>query len=393
MPGRIFISYSKADPEPTRALADFLTAQGYSVWWDTNLTSGEVFREVIDRELAAADAVIVIWTAHSVASNWVISEADDAARRGKLITVRTKDLEPWRIPKPYNTYQADPVENRDAVLAAVRRVAGEPPKPEVKSSPSLSEATVYEALALEHWQAIKASADPAKLHSFLNEFGGTKCASLARTEYERLAEREWRKLANSKDVRALHGFCLLFPGTLQMQLARSLISGLTSNPETMERFLQGTVSSNRFASFINRHPMGVSLVWLLMNLPLILALSILFHGGKWSYLTFTTAFLNFFLSRVLLYLFALSTTAFYLLQSRRNLLQPDEIAIYWFGWALSLGAVVHAFWIDKDWPAIIGSREETANFFSVLIIVVSGVLTLAWWKVHRRRWSSQEIAS
>ncbi len=27
MPGRIFISYSKADPEPTRALADFLTAQ------------------------------------------------------------------------------------------------------------------------------------------------------------------------------------------------------------------------------------------------------------------------------------------------------------------------------------------------------------------------------
>ena len=124
MPGRIFISYSKAEPEPTRALADFLTAQGYSVWWDTNLTSGEVFREVIDRELAAADAVIVIWTAHSVASNWVISEADDAARRSKLITLRTGDLEPWRIPKPYNTYQADLVDNRDAVLAAVRRVGG-----------------------------------------------------------------------------------------------------------------------------------------------------------------------------------------------------------------------------------------------------------------------------
>jgi hypothetical protein len=157
MPGRIFISYSKADPEPTRALADFLTAQGYSVWWDTNLTSGEVFREVIDRELAAADAVIVIWTAHSVASNWVISEADDAARRGKLITVRTSDLEPWRIPKPYNTYQADLVDNRNAVLAAVRRVAGKPPKTELKPAPSLSEATLHEAL--EHWQAIKTSAD------------------------------------------------------------------------------------------------------------------------------------------------------------------------------------------------------------------------------------------
>ena len=125
MPGRIFISYSKADPEPTRALADFLTAQGYTVWWDTNLTSGEVFREVIDRELAAADAVIVIWTAHSVASNWVVSEADDAARRNKLITVRTGDLEPWRIPKPYTAYHTDLAGNHEAVCAAVRRVTGE----------------------------------------------------------------------------------------------------------------------------------------------------------------------------------------------------------------------------------------------------------------------------
>jgi hypothetical protein len=128
MPGRIFISYSKADPKPTRELADFLTAQGYSVWWDTNLTAGEVFREVIDRELDAADAVIVIWTAHSVASNWVIAEADHGARRNRLITLRAADVEPWRIPKPYNTYQADPVDNRDAVLAAVHRLLGKPLK-------------------------------------------------------------------------------------------------------------------------------------------------------------------------------------------------------------------------------------------------------------------------
>ncbi len=188
MPGRIFISYSKAEPKPAQELAEFLTAQGYTVWWDTNLTLGEVFREVIDRELAAADAVIVIWTAHSVASNWVISEADDAARRNKLITVRTKDLEPWRIPKPYNTYQADLVDNRAAVLAAVRRVAGEPPKREIKPGPSLSEATLREALALEHWQAIKASVDPAKLRSFLKEFVATRCATLARAELERLTK-------------------------------------------------------------------------------------------------------------------------------------------------------------------------------------------------------------
>jgi len=212
MPGRIFISYSKAEPEPTQELAASLAAQGYSVWWDTNLTSGEVFREVIDRELDAADAVIVIWTSHSVASNWVIAEADHAARRNRLITVRAQDLEPWRIPKPYNTYQADLVDNRNAVLAAVRRVAGEPPKPEVKSSPNLSEAALNEALALEHWRAIKTSADPTKFRSFLADFGDTKCAPLARAEFERLAKSELQKHTDPRDFRAQKAILHRIPG-------------------------------------------------------------------------------------------------------------------------------------------------------------------------------------
>jgi hypothetical protein len=148
MPGRIFISYSKDDPKPTQELADFLTAHGYRVWWDTNLTAGEVFRDTIDRELDAADAVIVIWTAHSVASNWVIAEAEHGARRNRLITLRTVDLAPWRIPKPYGTYHTEVVDNRKAILAALRRLLGEPPRQKAQPALSLSEATVREALAL-----------------------------------------------------------------------------------------------------------------------------------------------------------------------------------------------------------------------------------------------------
>ena len=81
----IFISYSKQQPQPTRDVAAYLTSEGYSVWWDANLTSGELFRDVIDRELDAAKAVIVIWTAHLVASKWVLAEADHADRDGRLI--------------------------------------------------------------------------------------------------------------------------------------------------------------------------------------------------------------------------------------------------------------------------------------------------------------------
>jgi TIR domain len=122
--GRVFISYSKQHPEPTRDIAAYLESQGYSVWWDTNLTSGEIFREVIDQELDAADAVIVIWTADSVDSDWVRSEAQHAVRQNKLIPLRTKDLDVWRIPKPYGELQTGIVDDREAILKAVRRVLG-----------------------------------------------------------------------------------------------------------------------------------------------------------------------------------------------------------------------------------------------------------------------------
>jgi TIR domain len=98
MLGKIFISYSNQEPKPTRDVAALLTSAGYAVWWDTNLTPGEIFREVIDRELDEADAVIVIWTLHSVSSKWVLAEADHAERQGKLITLRTKDIETWTTP-------------------------------------------------------------------------------------------------------------------------------------------------------------------------------------------------------------------------------------------------------------------------------------------------------
>lgn len=121
---KIFISYSKTTPNPTTAIAEFLTAQGHSVWWDKNIVAGEVFRDSIDRELDAADVVIVIWTPASIRSQWVIAEADHAAKARKLVTLRTEDVAPGEIPKPYNTYHVDLVENGQAILNAIHRTAG-----------------------------------------------------------------------------------------------------------------------------------------------------------------------------------------------------------------------------------------------------------------------------
>jgi hypothetical protein len=121
---QIFISYSKKDPRPTRDVAAFLEREGYSVWWDADLTSGQAFGDIIDKELDAAHAAIVIWTIDSVKSKWVRAEARHADRHGKLIPLRTKDLEIWQIPKPFSEYHTDLVDDREAILKAVRRILG-----------------------------------------------------------------------------------------------------------------------------------------------------------------------------------------------------------------------------------------------------------------------------
>ncbi|MBI1385932.1 MAG: TIR domain-containing protein [Rhizobiales bacterium] len=120
---RIFLSYSRAQRATIEELAALLEANGHEVWWDAELISGEPFRTVIDREINRADVAIVVWTPDSINSNWVIAEADHAERQAKLLPLRTAEVEPWQIPKPYGTLHAELVGNEDRVLAAVAAAA------------------------------------------------------------------------------------------------------------------------------------------------------------------------------------------------------------------------------------------------------------------------------
>jgi hypothetical protein len=133
---QVFISYSKADAEPTIALARALEAAGISVWWDTSLLPDDPhFPETIRREITSASAAIVIWTPASVTSRWVYAEAKVADEQDKLIQLRTSSLDQVGIPLPFNTGQIGLITELNRLFQALER-KGVKPKPKASIAPT-----------------------------------------------------------------------------------------------------------------------------------------------------------------------------------------------------------------------------------------------------------------
>src|SRR3974390_858862 len=71
----IFLSYTREDQPAAQRFAEAFEAQGFSVWWDVTLRSGEAYDQVTEEALRTAKAVVVLWSKKSVASRWVRAEA------------------------------------------------------------------------------------------------------------------------------------------------------------------------------------------------------------------------------------------------------------------------------------------------------------------------------
>ena len=52
----IFISYAREDVATAKMFAGAFSREGFQVWWDAAIHSGETFDEVIEKELRAARA-------------------------------------------------------------------------------------------------------------------------------------------------------------------------------------------------------------------------------------------------------------------------------------------------------------------------------------------------
>ncbi len=100
----IFISYSRSDRERCTAIRGALEALKVDVWSDAGIGAGSSFDREIEREIAAAKALLVLWSAASAESDWVRNEARTGKERSGLIAVQ---LEPCQLPLEFRSIQAE----------------------------------------------------------------------------------------------------------------------------------------------------------------------------------------------------------------------------------------------------------------------------------------------
>jgi adenylate cyclase len=98
----IFISYARSTAGQAQQVAEALRGLGYGVWRDDELPAHRAYAEVIAERLQTAKAVVVIWSADAVKSEWVQSEADQARADHKLVQLA---IDGAKLPMPFDRIQ------------------------------------------------------------------------------------------------------------------------------------------------------------------------------------------------------------------------------------------------------------------------------------------------
>jgi adenylate cyclase len=98
----VFISYARSTEADARKIADALRALGYRIWRDDELPAHRSYAEVIEERLTTAKAVVVVWSAEAVKSEWVRSEANRAREDRKLVQLT---LDSAKLPMPFDQIQ------------------------------------------------------------------------------------------------------------------------------------------------------------------------------------------------------------------------------------------------------------------------------------------------
>jgi len=137
----VFISYAREDLERVRAIVGVIEAAGYSVFWDRDVPPGMTWRQYIGKALEEAKCVIVVWSKHSIESDWVMEEADDGRQRRILVPLTIENVVP---PLGFRAIQHENLSNWDGdpdhrgisrLLHSIQGITGKAPeeKPQIEA--------------------------------------------------------------------------------------------------------------------------------------------------------------------------------------------------------------------------------------------------------------------
>jgi len=126
----VFLSYAREDEARARQLATALGQRGFSVFWDREIPPGQTWHSYIGEALANARCVVVAWSRHSVASQWVLEEASEGKDRNVLVPVLFEAVPPpfgFRAIQAASLIDWRPGQRSAAfegLLGAIRRIVG-----------------------------------------------------------------------------------------------------------------------------------------------------------------------------------------------------------------------------------------------------------------------------
>lgn len=90
----VYVSYASKDRPFVASIIERLTACGVSIFWDQSIRPGASWQQSLQVAMEAAKAILVIWTEHSVVSDWTQSEAAFGRTNSKLVPIRVGAARP-----------------------------------------------------------------------------------------------------------------------------------------------------------------------------------------------------------------------------------------------------------------------------------------------------------
>jgi predicted ATPase len=131
----VFVSYSSQDRARVKPLVEAIERRGWAVWWDRKIDAGATFDREIETAIDEARCIVVVWSSHSVGSDWVRSEANEGLTRGILVPVA---IDPVRPPLAFRLTQTIDMtgagDSVEALVGAIRRFC--PPASRAGREPS-----------------------------------------------------------------------------------------------------------------------------------------------------------------------------------------------------------------------------------------------------------------